>query len=264
VTDAARDFGEWAALWAEHWSWLNDPAREVVAAAVGLGPGVRLLDVGCGSGELCRLAAARGAEASGIDAAEGMLELARRNAPGADLRAGSMEALPWPDGAFDVVTAFNAFQFAADVSVPIREAARVLRGGGRLAVCNWGPRAEQDVNHVEDALRALLPAGDPAAAPPDPARPRVGEPGVLERLLAEAGLEVVESGWVDVPYGAPDRETAERAFLLDAGLMHLFDHASEAEIRRTIAEAAEPFRRPDGSYEFANRFRYAVGQNRPG
>jgi trans-aconitate methyltransferase len=62
--------------------------------ATGIGEGVSVLDVGCGSGEFCELAAARGARVSGIDAAAGLIEVARRRLPEADLRVGAIEQLP--------------------------------------------------------------------------------------------------------------------------------------------------------------------------
>jgi SAM-dependent methyltransferase len=105
ATTAATEGPEWSAkapLWAELWAHLADPARAVVLEATAVGSGTRLLDVGCGSGELCTQAAARGATVSGIDAAEGMVEIARRRLPGADLRVGPMERLPWDDASFDV------------------------------------------------------------------------------------------------------------------------------------------------------------------
>ncbi len=106
---------------------MADPAREVIAERTSIGPGTRMLDMGCGTGELCRLAIERGAEAAGIDAAEGMVELARAKLPGADLRVGQIEELPWDDDSFDVVTGLNSFQFAAE------RARRLSRGGTRGA-----------------------------------------------------------------------------------------------------------------------------------
>src|SRR5262245_45281475 len=118
-----------AAGWVEHWAGFAAPAREAVAEAAGIGPGVCVLDVGCGSGELCALAALRGATVSGIDAAAELVEVARRRVPAADLRLGAIEQLPWPDGCFDLVTAFNALQFAADYVAALAEARRVTRDG---------------------------------------------------------------------------------------------------------------------------------------
>ena len=132
-------WSEQAPLWAELWGGFADPVRERIATATPIGRGARVLDVGCGSGELLMLAAARGAEVSGIDAAEGMLAIARRRLPDADLRLGAMEELPWEDGRFDVVTAVNALQFAPDFVAALREAARVARPGGRARDRQLGP-----------------------------------------------------------------------------------------------------------------------------
>ena len=127
-----------------------------------IGPGVRMLDMGCGTGELCRLAMDRGADAAGIDGAEGMVDVARGKAHGADLRVGAIEALPWEDDRFDVVTGINSFQFAAERVAGFREAARVARPGGLVATCVWGSRERNDLIGVMAALAAL---GSPTPSP---------------------------------------------------------------------------------------------------
>jgi SAM-dependent methyltransferase len=244
---------EWssrAEAWAEWWPGLAAPARDAVAAAAAIGPGTRVLDVGCGSGEFCALAAELGAVVSGIDAAEGMIAIARRRLPRADLRVGPMEALPWPGGAFDVVTAFNALQFAADFVTALREAARV---GGRVAICNWGCPEELELLRVTGALGELLPPGPDA--PPGPA---VGEPGVLEGLARAAGLAPARAGEVDTPYEARDLAALERALIEGAGFLPAVEHAGERRVHEVIAAAAAPFRRHGGSYRFENRFRYLI------
>jgi 2-polyprenyl-3-methyl-5-hydroxy-6-metoxy-1,4-benzoquinol methylase len=98
-TTAAAEGPAWSAGasgWVEYWAGFAAPAREAVARAAVIQAGASVLDVGCGSGEFCELAAARGARVSGIDAAEGMVEFARHKLPGADLRVGPIEELPWP------------------------------------------------------------------------------------------------------------------------------------------------------------------------
>jgi ubiquinone/menaquinone biosynthesis C-methylase UbiE len=80
----------------------------------GAGPGIRLLDVGCGSGLTLVLAEERGAIPSGLDISPGLLEIARERLSRADLREADMESLPFKDAAFDAVTGVNAFQFAGD------------------------------------------------------------------------------------------------------------------------------------------------------
>jgi SAM-dependent methyltransferase len=250
ATTAGTEGPEWsarAAGWAEQWGGFAAPAHEALAEAAAIGPGMRVVDIGCGSGELCTLIAERGAEVAGIDAAEGMIEIARGRVPRADLRVGPMEHLPWEDRAFDVATAVNSLQFAADYVDALREAARVVRPGGVVAVCNWGPLEQRDLFAVMDVLREG----------PSAAGPVIGDPGELERRARLAGLEPREAAEVDVPFEAADRAALERAFLVAAAGGAL-ERLGEAEVRRRVAEAAEPFRRPDGSYRFENRFRYLI------
>jgi 2-polyprenyl-3-methyl-5-hydroxy-6-metoxy-1,4-benzoquinol methylase len=68
-TTAAIEGPAWSAGasgWVEHWAQFAAPAREAVARAAGIEAGASVLDVGCGSGEFCEFAAARGAQVSGI------------------------------------------------------------------------------------------------------------------------------------------------------------------------------------------------------
>ena len=246
MTTAGVEGPDWSAkaeAWAELWAHLADPARAAIADAAGIGPGTRVLDIGCGSGEFLVQAAGRGAAASGIDAAEGMIEIARRRLPEADLRVGPMEQLPWPDAAFDLACGFNAFQFAADVTGALAEAGRVA---ARVAICSWARRRE--ALDVLEPLEALVPAEDESGPP----RPRLSEPGVIERLAREAGLHPGPAAEVDVPYEAPDEATLVRALMFDVPQL------GEDVVRRVGLEAAAPYRRPDGSYRFENRFRYLI------
>ena len=202
-------WGKRAAEWAELCAGFSLPAWEAVAAATGIGGGTTLLDVGCGSGEFCRLAAARGASVSGIDAAEGMIEIARRQVPDGDFRVGAMESLPWADNSFDVVTGFNAFQFAADPVSALSEAGRVARPGGQVAICTWGRPEDNELLAIIGSLRELQPPPPPGSPPPTTRA--LGEPGVLEDVAREAGLDPVRAGEVDVPFEAADEETLARA-----------------------------------------------------
>jgi SAM-dependent methyltransferase len=255
VADAyGRRWSAAAAARAEHFAHLSRPAWEAVLGTLQFGTGTALLDVACGSGEFAALARTRGAVVHGIDAAEGMLALARAAVPGADLRVGTLERLPWADAAFDVVTGFNAFQFAPDIVDAFAEAARVTRPGGRIAVCNWGGAGPHDLVTVTHRLQSLAP--DAALVPRRP----VGEPGVLEDLLEAAGLRPSARGDVAVPYAPPDWPTLERGMFAAGNLRHVALHLGAERAAAALAEAAAPFRRPDGSYLFRSTFRWVVAE----
>jgi SAM-dependent methyltransferase len=229
-----------AATFDEHWSGFSAPARVVVADALALGPGIRVLDVGCGSGRFCALASERGARVSGIDGASAMIALAGRTAPDADLCVGPLDALPWPDGTFDAVTGFNSLQFADDPTAALREWARVTRPGGAIAICVWGPREACELEVLENVLRSEPPGAR-----------------FYERMLDvidDAGLRLRAHGPVSVPFEVPDFEALMAAMRFDARGYGV----PEADARERIAPAAERFKRTDGSYRLENEFRYAV------
>jgi ubiquinone/menaquinone biosynthesis C-methylase UbiE len=102
-------------------------------------PGVRILDAGCGRGETVLACAREGAEVAGIDYSQAAVELTREALaafPGADVRAGDVTALPWPDASFDRVQFSDVIEHLdPEQTVPaLRELRRVLRPGGYLVV----------------------------------------------------------------------------------------------------------------------------------
>lgn len=230
--------GEWARLW----GGFADPARQAIIAACDIGPGTRVLDVGCGSGEFLKQVRQVGATASGVDPAPGMLA----HADG-DVRLGSFDHLPWPDGSFDVVTAFNALQFAADPVEALREAARVTTPGGLVAVSNWaeGPRNDLDV------IEAAVAEADGEGQLPDG---ELWPEGGLAAVFGRSGLELVTAGLVETPWTAPDEETLVRGVLLGE------DDATMVETASVVITAARPFKLCGGGYRLSNAFRYAVGR----
>ena len=205
--------------------------------------------MGCGSGELCALAAARGARVSGLDVAESLVAIAAQRVPGADLRTGTVESLPWPGDSFDVVTAINVLQFASDFLAALTEARRVTRPGGRVAVCNWGRPEDQEVHQIFEPLAALKPQ-----APGE----NVGEAGALEEFARQAGLTPERSEEVAVPYSFPDWAALERALLGLTPAYGIDDATAARVIGETVERRAERFRQPDGSYWFDNRWRFMI------
>jgi SAM-dependent methyltransferase len=244
------DPDRWSAVaegWAELWGGYAEPAWQAILDACGAGPGTRLLDVGCGSGDLLAYAAARGLTVAGIDPAPGMVDYARARLPAADIRAGSAEHLPWPDGHFGLAVSINALQFADDTLEALAEMVRVTTPGGHLAVANWAEAAQNDINVLEEAV-AHAAGEDPM---PDG---ELRQPGGLERLLTEGGLDVVSAGLVPLPWRASGDDTLVRGVLLGE------DPATMAARAPVVLAAARGYRTEDGRYHLVNAFRYAVGR----
>ncbi|MFI7598697.1 class I SAM-dependent methyltransferase [Actinoplanes sp. NPDC049681] len=231
-------WSEVAAGWSELWGGFAQPAWRAVLAASGAGPGARVLDVGCGSGDFLGYCGEHGMTTAGIDPAPGMVALARRRS--ADVRLGGAEKLPWDDGTFDLAASFNALQFADDTDDALAEMVRVTVPGGHVAVANWAEAALNDLDAVERAL-------DDGPSRPD------GDlrlPGGLRELLADGGLADVVEGLAEVPWEAPDDDALVRGILLGE------DPASAP----AVLAASTPYRRRDGSYRLVNHFRFAVGR----
>jgi SAM-dependent methyltransferase len=168
-------------------------ATDLVREAA-LRPGERVLDVGCGTGVVARLAAeqvgARG-EVTGVDVNPGMLAVARRTAAaeGASIQwyETAAESMPLPDEAFDVILCQMALQFMTDRSAALAEMHRVLAPGGRILLNLPRPSAFFDL--LERAL--ALHAGAEAAGFVG-AVFSLNEPQRIDELLRTAGFRGVD------------------------------------------------------------------------
>ena len=120
---------------------VHDFARRAILRSLGLGPGGRLLEIGCGGGLLLREAIASGAEAVGLDHSADMALLARERAPGARivLADAQAEELPFRNESFTAVGMSVVFFFFDRPAAVLASCRSVLRPGGRLAVYTTGP-----------------------------------------------------------------------------------------------------------------------------
>ena len=156
--------------------------------AAGAADGVRLLDVGCGPGHLCAQAARRGARATGIDLAEGMVALAGRRHPQIEFHCADAEALPFADDSFDAAVGAFVINHLPHPERGAAELCRVLRAGGRLALAMWDlPERVAWLGMFEQAMRRAGVRPD-AALPPGPDAHRFADPAELRSLLERAGL----------------------------------------------------------------------------
>jgi ubiquinone/menaquinone biosynthesis C-methylase UbiE len=146
-------------------------------------PRGRVLDVGCGTGVLASRLAAAGYAVTGIDPSPAMLEILRARTPDVEAVEGSGTALPFEDGAFDLVLSVATFHHIADpgdVRQTLSEMVRVARLGGRILVWDHNPR-----NPYWGRLMARVPQDTGAER-------LIGEREVLDGLRG-AGAQIVRS-----------------------------------------------------------------------
>ena len=243
-------WGARAADWADHEPQYRAIYEDAIAR-LGIRPGTRVLDVGCGTGVFLRAAVDHGAQVSGLDASAAMIEHALARVPEADLRVGDLQFLPYEDGTFDVVTAFSSFWFAADPIAALREARRVARPGGSVFLLVFGRPQHSQLGPAIGAVSALLP---------EPPRSKFDfhEPGVLEEMAAAAGLRPGEAGNLVNELAWPDADTLVRHLCSAGSFVHATRTVGDAAVREAILGAMAPFRTPDGGYRLQNEWRYLI------
>lgn len=256
-TGQAELWGPGARDWSDYNEPMCTPFYQAVLDATGVGPGTRLLDVGCGGGFALLLAARRGAVVSGLDVTPALLEIARERVPAASLAVGNLEdPLPFGAGAFDVVTAFNSVQYTADPVAAIKNMSQPLAPGGLLSLVVWGPPALCESGVMFAELGPLLPPA-PADAPGPIAW---SEEGKLEHLAGLAGLTPVTIQDVSNPLIYPDLATAVRTQLSSGPARAAIQHSGLPAVRGALTRAFAGSRKPDGSYRQENVFRYLVAR----
>jgi ubiquinone/menaquinone biosynthesis C-methylase UbiE len=137
---AAEGYAAWAATYDGNGSDLMYEFEErAVRTLLDELPRGSALDAACGTGRHLSYLEARGHRISGFDGSPEMLAVARGKAPAAELAVGTLDAIPWTDGSFDVVVCALALAHLPDLTPAIAELARVLRPGGRLVISDPHP-----------------------------------------------------------------------------------------------------------------------------
>jgi SAM-dependent methyltransferase len=177
--------------------WSRLVAAEVVDR-MSVPPGLRWLDVGCGTGEVTRVVLERAAPAEvvGVDPSEGFLAYARRSVPTARFEVGSATGLPFVDGEFDAVLSGLVLNFVPEPERAAAEMVRVTHSGGTVAAHVW------DYSTGMGMIRSFWDAAaelDPAAVTADQAELfPLCYPEPLRTLFAGAGATEVTVDPVEV------------------------------------------------------------------
>lgn len=252
-------------LWGQRprdWAELAEPQNTGLLNAAldagGVGTGTRLLDVGCGSGLALTLAADRGAEVAGIDIAASLLAIAAERVPGADLREGGLDELPFGDGEFDVVLAANALQFAFSPTAALGEIARTLRPGGPLVIVQFSAPERCESTALHEVMEALVPA----ERHEDHAPYALSAPGALEAALADAGFSLESDRELAGDWRYGDEDAALRGLLCSGGGTRAIRLAGEDRVRAGLIQGLARFRQDDGSFLMHNHFRLLLARRR--
>jgi SAM-dependent methyltransferase len=168
--------------------WVTTPAAARLVRFAEVSTGMRVLDVGCGTGVAAITAARMGAQVKAIDLTPQLLERARENGVVAevniDWHEGDAEALPFQVGEFDIVLSQFAHIFAPRPEIALKEMLRVLRPGGTIAFSTWPP--ESLVGRTSEVRARYMPP-PPGIPSPD----MWGDPGIVRQRFGSAVTDIV-------------------------------------------------------------------------
>ncbi|MFG2299665.1 class I SAM-dependent methyltransferase [Actinacidiphila glaucinigra] len=258
------------ATYPERYDALNDAANHYLLDDLPVVAGSRVLDVGCGTGRVARLAGRRGATVLGVDLSEPMLAEAvaaaeREGLGGVAFAKGDAQVHPFASEGFDAVVSRFGVMFFADPVAAFANLRRALRPGGRLAfVCSRGHQV-MDQTTIYRAIGTVVSVPD-FTGNTGPAS--FGDPSYTERILTAAGLTGVTSTAVDVPqlWGRDAEDAAD--FLMGWGPVQYWlredeaDETARSRARDAALEAFRGFTTPDGDVVLTARL-WLVTAERP-
>jgi ubiquinone/menaquinone biosynthesis C-methylase UbiE len=220
-------------------------ATDALLDAAKVTKGTRLLDVACGPGYGAGAAAARGAEALGIDFADSMVAEATRKFPGIEFQIDDAEKLSFEDDTFDAVICPFGLLHMEDPDSAIREAFRVLKNKGRYAFSTWTtPETHEFFAIVLSAIEAHGTLDVPL--PPAPPLFRFSDAGECTRVLNDAGF--VEPNVTEVrpiwkaSSGQQVLDFIYKCTVRTAAMLRLQSPEALDKIHREIVERAEVYK----------------------
>ncbi|MGH2905292.1 MAG: class I SAM-dependent methyltransferase [Solirubrobacterales bacterium] len=227
-----------------------------LADVADVGDGSKVVDIGCGPGGLTVELARRTAESNiaAIDPGELFTEACQERVPGADVRTGIAEELPWEDASFDAALACLVVAFMNDPDKGIAEMARVTRPGGKIAACMWDTAGGgmPMLGLTWKALHAVT-----GEANRDQKRAGTAEGDIAERF-ERIGLQDVVSGTLTAHVDYPDFEDFWEPMTHGVGpagqALGKLDDATRHKVRDELRTLV-----PDGAFTLEGRAWYAVG-----
>jgi SAM-dependent methyltransferase len=229
-----------------------------------LAPGRRVLDVGCGTGQLTiELATAVGApNVAAIDSSEPVLAVCRARVPTADVRLASAQALPFAAGEFDAALAQLVVNLVDDPPGAVREMARVVRAGGVVAACFWDDDEMPLLRSLWDAVASVAP--EALAGVNEKAQVGVADVEVLGGWWRDAGLADVVLGELEASAEYESFDDLWAPF--EAGVGYSGKTYCSLSSPQRAAVRADAHRRlgsPEGEFRLTAKARTVRGTKRP-
>lgn len=250
---AGEAWGDRSTDWACLWEPATQRASDVLFDQLDVGPGVRLVDVACGSGRAGMAASWRGASVSGLDASEKLIAIARARTPDGEFRVGDMFDLPFDDDEFDVATSFNGIWKGCEAA--LIEARRVVRPGGTIGITYWGSLERMGLLPFFMAVMALSSPDEAAAIASQ------GETqAVAVEMFTEAGIEIIDQGTIDVIHEWPDLDLAVRALASTGPSWPVLQLHGEDKFREAVGEALLPSLTADAGVRVSSEFGWTTGR----
>ena len=236
--------------WAKHFEPWFLPMYKKALAKLQLTEDQIVLDAGCGSGLFSSMAINTGAQLIGVDAASGLLEVARKRNPRNNFMEEDLEALPFASNSFNVVVGFNSFQYAGSFENALKEATRVLAPGGRLVLGIWDKPEMSEATNVLKAIGTLLPA--PLPGTPGPFA--LSEDGKIESSFENNELKLIHKSRVACPFLYSSLADAVKSFMGTGPAAAAMNYSEKKTVEQTIAKALRPYELADGFHFLQNHF----------
>ena len=232
---------DWARDW-ERYDAAAAPYHRRLLEAAAVQPGDRVLDAGCGNGQVARELAAAGARAVGIDLSRQMVAKARELAGGtAEFIEGDAQVHPFADAEFDVVVSRFGAMFFSDRQAAFRNLARATAPGGRIVLAAW---ASLDQQEWLQQVRGALALGRDLPAPPP------GAPSPFGLADVDAATAVLR----EAGYGDATATRLTEDFVAGADVDDAYDFIGSRGVVRGLLEGLSPGLQAEGRANLRKAF----------
>ena len=251
--------------------WGNGPYQRIteglhschvdVIEALGPQPGMKWLDLACGTGAVAELAAKAGADVTGVDLSPALIETATERAAelglDIDYRVGDCENLDLPDASFDRVSSTCGVMFAPNHEATASELARVTKPGGKLAMVNWTP---------EGGVGAMFRVMAPFQPAPPPSSPfDWGKRDRVQELLGDAfDLDIQEhTNVIEMGSGEEYWDLFSTSYGPTKTLTENLDDERREELHKNWVDFFEKeYARPGGGVRHTREYLLVIGTRR--